>query len=87
MKGHEVYVRQVDQSNYHRVLEDLKIKEFFNIIVDIRPERMVDLLNVVISLEIIPLVTAKVMLMRAAKKHLPQSSQAIITIAKATLDS
>lgn len=48
MKGHEVYVRQVDQSNYHRVLEDLKIKEFFNIIVDIRPERMVDLLNVVI---------------------------------------
>lgn len=48
VKGHDVYVRQVDQSNYYRVLEDLKMKEFFNIIVDIRPERMVDLLNVVI---------------------------------------
>lgn len=47
VKGHEVYVRQVDQTNYYRVLEDLKMKEFFNIIVDIRPERMVDLLNVV----------------------------------------
>lgn len=53
VKGHEVYVRQVDQSNYYRVLEDLKIKEFFNIIVDIRPERMVDLLNVVSFLVII----------------------------------
>lgn len=48
VKGHDVYVRQVDQTNYYRVLEDLKMKEFFNIIVDIRPDRMVDLLNVVI---------------------------------------
>lgn len=49
MKGYEVYVRQVDPKSYSRVLEDLKMKEIFNIIIDVKPERMVDLLNVVIK--------------------------------------
>lgn len=46
-KGYEVYVRQADPSNYLNVLEDLKMKEIFNIIIDIDPKRMVNLLNVV----------------------------------------
>lgn len=43
----EVYLRQADPSSYLNVLKDIKMKEIFTIIVDIQPENMVNLLNVV----------------------------------------
>lgn len=46
-KGYEVYIRQAEPSQYLSVLEDFKMKEIFNIIIDIQPEKMVNLLNVV----------------------------------------
>lgn len=45
--GFEVYLRQADPSSYLNVLKDIKMKEIFNIIIDIQPENMVNLLNVV----------------------------------------
>lgn len=45
--GFEVYLRQADPSSYLNVLKDIKTKEIFNIIIDIQPENMVNLLNVV----------------------------------------
>lgn len=45
--GFEVYLRQADPSSYLNVLKDIKMKEIFNIIIDIQPENMVKLLNVV----------------------------------------
>lgn len=47
-KKYEVYVRQAELPNqYLSVFEDLKLKEIFNIIIDIPPEKMLKLLNVV----------------------------------------
>lgn len=54
-KGYEVYIRQAEPSQYLSVLEDFKMKEIFNIIIDIQPEKMVNLLNVVSNFTLFPL--------------------------------
>lgn len=42
-----MYVRQTEPNNYLSVLKDVKAKEIFNIIIDIQPENMANLLNAV----------------------------------------
>lgn len=53
-KGYEMYVRQAEPNNYLHVLEDLKMKEISNIIIDIHPKRMTKLLNVVSVIQFSP---------------------------------
>lgn len=45
--GLEFYIRQADPSTYLTVLKEIKHKEIYNLIIDTRPENMVEFLNVV----------------------------------------